>query len=188
MLLNVDRFVYRPVTTHTLPDLAAFSESHGKFRYCSCMRWRLRSSEFSRSTKEERVGALQDLVKKEIPVGVLAYADGKPVGWCSVAPRQTYAGLERSAALARVDQEAVWSVVCFFVDSGYRRQGVARGLLTAAVEYAREQGAAIVEGYPVEPGSRVYTFMGSPSIFLEAGFHDVTLPGRERRVMRYAVE
>lgn len=175
------------MTRENLADLARFSERHGKFRYCSCMRWRLTSTEYQRSTKEERVAALEGLVREGVPVGVLAYVDGEPVGWCSVAPRETYAALERFRALPRLDAAPVWSVVCFFVDARVRRQGVTSGLLRTAVEYARSQGAEVVEGYPVEPGPRLYTYMGVPSVFRAAGFRDVTPLGQERLVMRYVV-
>jgi GNAT superfamily N-acetyltransferase len=178
---------FHPVTPERLPDLARFSEQHGKFRYCSCMRWRMRSADFQRSTTESRVAALEDLVCHGTPVGVLAYVDGEPVGWCSIAPRETYAALERYRALARVDDAPVWSVACFFVDRQVRRRGLTLGLLRAAVEYARSQGAAVVEGYPVEPGPRLYTYMGSPSAFLQAGFRDVTPIQQGRRIMRYVV-
>jgi GNAT superfamily N-acetyltransferase len=178
---------FHPVTGERAPDLARFSERHGKFRYCSCMRWRMTSSEFRRSSSESRAEALEGLVHRSMPVGILAYADGEPVGWCSIAPRESYAALERSRALPPPDDEPVWAVACFFVDRRYQRQGVTLGLLTAAVSYARSQGAAIVEGYPVEPGPRSYTYMGSPRTFLKAGFVDVTPPGQARRVMRYSV-
>jgi GNAT superfamily N-acetyltransferase len=180
-------FEFHPVTLERLSDLARFSEGHGKFRYCSCMRWRLKSTDFQRSTKESRIAALDDLVRRSVPVGVLAYQDGEPVGWCSVAPRETYAALERYRALPPVDETPVWSVVCFFVDRHVRRQGVTQGLLRAAVEYARSQGAQVIEGYPVEPGPRLYTYMGSPATFRSAGFRDVTPSGQARRVMRYVV-
>ncbi|MGQ0658036.1 MAG: hypothetical protein ACT4NU_08080 [Chromatiales bacterium] len=81
----------------------------------------------------------------------------------------------------------MWSVVCFFVDRHFRRQGVTLGLLRSAVQYARSRGAKVVEGYPVEPGSRLYTYMGSPSTFRKAGFQDVTPRGQTRQVMRYFV-
>src|SRR5439155_27003389 len=84
---------YHPVTSERLPDLELFSACHGKFRYCSCARWRRTSAEFRRSTKDERVAALASLVRQGTPVGVLAYLNGEPVGWCSVAPRETYAAL-----------------------------------------------------------------------------------------------
>ncbi|SRR5579871_180284 len=174
-----------PVTRERLDGLACFSERHGKFRYCSCMRWRMRSTDFSRSTKESRVAALSRLVHDGQPVGVLAYEDGEPIGWCSVAPRESYHGLERYRSLARIDDQPVWSVVCFFVDRRYRRRGLTRALLDGAVAYAHSQGAKIVEGYPVAPGPRLYTYMGAPSTFRAAGFRDVTLPGATRPVVRY---
>lgn len=186
-LFDASRLAFHPVTPDRLADLARFSLNHGKFRYCSCMRWRLPSAQYQRSTKEERVAALEGSVRQGVPVGVLAYLDGEPVGWCSVAPRAAYSALERYRKLPRVDVLPVWAVVCFFVDSRLRRQGVTLGLLRAAVDYARSQGAMAVEGYPVTPGSRLYTYMGSPSTFRKAGFQDVTPAGQERQVMRYHI-
>lgn len=178
---------FHPVTAERLADLDRFSTQHGKFRYCSCMRWRMTSTEFRRSTVEERVAALEGLVRRGTPVGILAYAETGPVAWCSVAPRQTYAGLERYRALPRIDDTPVWSVVCFFVDRAFRRGGLTLGLLRAAVDYARSEGAPVVEGYPVQPGRRSYTYMGSPHTFRQAGFRDVTPPGQERLVVRYRI-
>src|SRR2546430_13710987 len=91
-------FEYHPVTVERLPDLARFSEQHGRFRYCSCMRWRMTSTDYHRSPKESRVAALEELVRQGTPVGVLACVDGDAVGWCSLAPRETYAALERCHA------------------------------------------------------------------------------------------
>ncbi len=143
------------------------------------------SSRFKESTAEERAAALAGLVRGGTPVGILAYAQDRPVGWCSVAPRETYEGLARYKALPRLDDVPVWSVVCFFIDRHFRRRGATRGLLRAAVDYAVSSGASIIEGYPVAPDSGLYTFMGSPTTFDAAGFADVTPPGQERRVMRY---
>ena len=176
---------FHPVTQDRLPDLDCFSQHHGKFRYCSCMRWRMTSSEYQHSTKEDRVAALVALVMQGTPVGILAYADDEPISWCSVAPREAYRALERYRALPRIDNESVWSIVCFFVDRRFRRQGVTLGLLGAAVEYAHSQGAKIIEGYPVPPIARLYTYMGSPTTFLKAGFQDVTPPGSPRQIIRY---
>jgi GNAT superfamily N-acetyltransferase len=142
---------------------------------------------FQRSTKQERVDALEGLVRQDVPIGILGYLRGEPVAWCSVAPRETYRALERFRTLPRLDDAPVWSVVCFFVDRRVRRAGVTVGLLRAAVDDARSRGATIVEGYPVEPGPRLYTYMGSPATFRKAGFHDVTPPGWARRVMRCTI-
>jgi hypothetical protein len=152
------------------------------------MRWRMPSAQFSRSTKEDRADALERLAHEGTPIGVLAYLDQEPVGWCSVAPRESYAGLERYRALPRIDDRPVWSVVCFFISARIRRSGATLGLLKAAVDYAVSQGAEIIEGYPVEPDARLYTYMGSPATFRAAGFQDVTPRGQPRAVMRYLVK
>ncbi len=184
---DTPNFQFHRVTPQRLPDLAAFSQCHGKFRYCSCMRWRMTSAEFRRSSKEQRIAALEALACTGAPVGILAYHEGEPVAWCSVAPRESYAALERSRTLPRTDDAAVWAVTCFFVDRRFRRQGLTCALLKAAVDYARSQKAAIVEGYPVAPDSPSYTYMGSPETFRRAGFCDVTPAGQVRRVMRFTI-
>jgi GNAT superfamily N-acetyltransferase len=115
------------------------------------MWWRLKRSEFERQKSQGNKKALKKIVASGQVPGILAYAEGEPIGWCSLAPREDYAALERSRVLKRVDDEPVWSVVCFFIARPFRRQGVMAQLLATAVEYAREHGAKIVEGYPVEP-------------------------------------
>ena len=179
---------FRPVTPANLEDLERFSRAHGKFRYCSCMRWRMTSTEFSRSDKTKRTEALRGEVAGGLPTGVLAYADEAPVGWCSIAPREGFRGLERYRKLARIDDAAVWSVTCFFIDRHYRRKGLTADLLKAAIRYAGDNGARIVEGYPVDPGSTSYTYMGSPGTFTREGFTDVTPPGRERKMFRIVLD
>ena len=176
---------FHPVTPARLPELTRFMAKHGKFRYCACMRWRMTSSEFNRSTRESRAATLERLARAGTPIGVLACLDQEPVGWCSVAPREQYAGLERYRALPRIDERPVWSVACFFVSATLRRRRMTFGILKAAVDYAGTQGAEIVEGYPVDPGPPLYTYMGSPATFRTAGFTDVTPCGQTRRVMRY---
>ncbi len=180
-------FQFHPVSPQRLPDLAAFSQCRGKFRYCSCMRWRMTSAEFRRSGKEQRIAALETLARTGAPVGILAYHQDEPVAWCSIAPRESHAALERYRALPRLDDAAVWAVTCFFVDRRFRRQGLTCALLKAAVDYARSHNAAIVEGYPVDPDSPSYTYMGTPETFRRAGFTDVTPAGQARRVMRFNI-
>jgi len=56
---------------------------------------------------EGRVAALEALVRQGTSVGVLAYADDEPVGWCSIAPRQSCEALERYRGLPRIDDVPV---------------------------------------------------------------------------------
>jgi GNAT superfamily N-acetyltransferase len=178
---------FHPVDLARWPDLVRFFERHGNPGYCWCLRWRVSSGEFNALTRAGRKAALARRVRAGEPIGILGYRNGEPVGWCSIAPRETYAALERSRVLKRVDDQPVWSVACFFLDRTVRGQGFALRLLQAAVAFARAQGATIVEGYPVEEGSSSYRWMGSPATFHRAGFRDVARAGG-RRIVRYLAD
>ncbi len=106
------------------------------------MYWRLRRKDFDAQRGEKNKIAMKAIVDSgEIP-GILAYHDGKPIAWCSLA---------RSRILKPVDEQAVWSVVCLFIEKSYRKMGVASLLLEADCDFAALRSAKIVEGYPVEP-------------------------------------
>ena len=175
---------FHPISIDRWADLTAFFKQHGNTNYCWCMRWRLKSMQFKQLSAAERRNKLESLVQANIPIGVLGYRQGKAVGWCSVAPRETYTLLEGSTTLKRIDNLLTWSVVCFFVDPSLRGQGIPVKLLQAAVSFAVSQGATVIEGYPVEP-NQSYRFMGSPSIFEQAGFREVGMAKNGRRIVRY---
>jgi GNAT superfamily N-acetyltransferase len=109
--------------------------------------------------------------------GLIAYRDGQAVGWVSMAPREDFAGLERSTVLRRVDDQPVWSITCFVVGKQHRGQGIAAELLDAAIAHAAEHGADLLEAYPVDTaGGRIqaaYAYRGPLSMFEDAGFEVV---------------
>ena len=108
---------------------------------------------------------------------MVAYRDGEPIGWVSVGPRDDYERLKHSKILAPLDDKPVWSIVCFVVSRKARNQGVAQTLLDAAVDYARDHGATLLEAYPVETaGARVpaaHAYKGTVGMFERAGFEVV---------------
>lgn len=124
-----------------------------------------------RMSGAERRAAMQERILGGTPVGVLAYDGDEPVGWCSVAPRETYGRLERSRTMPRVDDAITWTVLCFFVRRTHRRRGVTAALLEGAVCYAREQGAQVIEGYPFDTAGISSRHRGHSSVFEAAGFH-----------------
>jgi hypothetical protein len=120
------------------------------------------------------------------PVGILGYLDKEPVGWCSIAPRQTFrpiGGLQEPSDVSG----KVWSLVCFFVSRRLRDPLPSQPLLEAAVEHAARKGATTVEAYPVDPDSPSYRFMGLVPAFEAAGFKVVGRTGKRRHVMRLTV-
>jgi GNAT superfamily N-acetyltransferase len=182
---------FHPLTSERWNDLEKLFGKHGASGGCWCMWWRLRRSEFVKQKGEGNKKALKQIVESgEIP-GILAYTNGQPIGWCSVAPRESYSALERSRVLKRVDDKPVWSIVCFFVDKQFRRKGVTVALLKAAVEYVREHGGKILEGYPVEPKEGktpdVFVYTGLASAFRKIGFVEVARRSETRPIMRYLI-
>jgi GNAT superfamily N-acetyltransferase len=181
---------FHPVTPDRWDDFEALFGARG-CGGCWCMWFRLTRAEFEAQKGEGNRIAMRAIVESgEVP-GILAYADGRPVGWCSVAPREEFGLLERSRLLKPVDDRPVWSVVCFFIGKAYRRQGLTVALLRAAVDYAAAHGAEIVEGYPAEPKKAdapdVFLYHGTTSAFREAGFVEVARPSETRAIMRYVI-
>ncbi len=151
------------------------------------MFWRQTKPDFVRNSGEPNKRALKKLVTKGAPTGILAYSDSQPIGWCAIAPRQDLIKLEQHRTLKRLDDHPVWSVVCLFVAKSFRQQGVSVALLKAAAEWARSQGAQIVEGYPTEPGKKLpdpFVYTGLASTFRKAGFVEVARPARTRPIFR----
>lgn len=118
------------------------------------MWWRLTRSEFIKNKGEGNRKFLKRIVDSGIVPGIIAYPNSQPIGWCALGHRETYPALERSRTLKRVDDKEVWSVVCFFTVRRFRHKGVTTSLLKAAVDFARQHGARIIEGYLTEPGKR----------------------------------
>ena len=174
-----------PLTPHRWNDVTALFDEGGDPKACSCMFWRVRSKDwsFANATQaRERFHALVDAEQDPAP-GLLAYADGRPVGWVSVAPRDDYERLTNSRVRPRIDDTPVWSIVCFVVSRSARGQGLTSRLLDAAMDYAVERGAPALEAYPVAvddgriPAAVGYT--GLLSTFLAAGFkvvHEIDSP------------
>ena len=182
---------FQPVTAKRWKDLVSLFGERGACGGCWCMWWRLSRSQFNKQKGEGNKKGLKKIVDAgEIP-GILAYSKGEPIGWCSVAPRERFSTLERSRILKRVDDEPVWSVVCFFIAKPFRRKGVTVELLKAAMEYAKKHGAKIVEGYPIEPKKGkmpdVFANTGLASAFRQAGFVEVLRRSETRPIMRYFV-
>lgn len=142
------------------------------------------TAEFSAGAGDGNRRALQSLAKQGRVPGLLAYDGGIPVGWVSVGPRQDFGRLLRSPVLKPSDEVEAWSITCFYIHPRHRGRGVGTALLEGAVKYARQQGARIVEGYPIVPRKDevpdMYAWRGLESMFLAAGFTEVARrkPGR----------
>jgi GNAT superfamily N-acetyltransferase len=144
---------------------------------CWCQAPRGIAVGYGKSEPGARRAALRAQLADDPPAGMLAYVGGEVAGWCGFGPRQRLPRLERSRTIPKVDDEPVWSVLCFNVRPGFRRQGVAAALLEGVVDYARRSGAPGVEAYPVDPdGGRVdvsFGYVGVTPMFEKLGFERI---------------
>ncbi len=180
-----------PLTPERLADFETALGPHGAYGGCWCMYWRLKRPEFAAQHGEGNRLAMRALVENGSTPGLLGYLDGRPVGWVSVAPRIEFPVLNHSRNLKAVDQQPVWSVNCFYVVRHSRRKGVSLSLIKAAVRFAAEHGAQIVEGYPVDPKKGdypdAYIYTGAMSAFQQAGFVEVLRRSATRPIMRFYI-
>ncbi|MBI5864424.1 MAG: GNAT family N-acetyltransferase [Planctomycetes bacterium] len=188
---NRTRLDFHPLTPDRWPDLEKLFGPRGACGGCWCMAWRRPRGEWEKSKGEPNRKAFKKIVESNEPPGVLAYAGGEPVGWCAIAPRQTYVVLERSRVLKPVDDRPVWSVSCYFIAREWRRRGVSVGLLQAAANFAKSRGAKLIEGYPVVPYTArmpdAFAWTGIPQTFEKAGFTEVARRSKARPIFRREV-
>jgi GNAT superfamily N-acetyltransferase len=179
-------------------DLQAVFGTRGPAWRCQCQRYRLHPREsFGSFPVEARAARLREQTDCGHPQsgttsGLVAYLDGEPVGWCAVAPRNTYEGLVRNNRVPwegrAEDREdgGVWAVTCLLTRAGFRRRGVSRALARAAVEHARRQGARALEAYPITTRNVISEelHVGTERVFADAGLTEVSRPTLRRVVMR----
>jgi ribosomal protein S18 acetylase RimI-like enzyme len=190
-----------PATRAIWDDVVAVFGTKGDPSRCWCQWFRMRNADWKHATTAANREALKEQVvgsERDPAPGLIAYVDGEPAGWCAVAPRAGYPRLETSLVmktLARTvdgDEFAdprVWSITCFVVRVNARRNGLAGELVRSAVDFARDHGADIVEGYPVDIDrkssvSSSELYHGALSMFVDAGFEVVAGQGDARPVVR----
>ncbi|WJY00292.1 GNAT family N-acetyltransferase [Curtobacterium sp. 458] len=143
---------------------------------CWCLSYRLPGSENRALAGPARGDRVRRLVGEDPPPGVLAYDGDDVVGWAGVHPRTdtSFATNRRIPHLDDPHDTSVWSVWCLRVRPGHRRQGIAHVLLAGAVDFARDHGARVLEGYPVDNGGErvdlTMAYVGTRSLFEAAGF------------------
>jgi GNAT superfamily N-acetyltransferase len=180
-----------PLTSDRWPDLVELFSRRGASmaRGCWCMYYRKTGGSGLGSREENRRG-LHSLVNRGRVPGLIGYRQGTPVGWISLGPREGYTKLKRSSVMKPVDDKPVWSIICFFVDSQARGKGVSEALLRAGIEYARSQGATLLEAYPVDKDERSHSdfmWFGNKRMFDRAGFKEVARRKETRPVVRKSI-
>ena len=176
-----------PLTPERLPDMEQVFGERSVARSCFCMHWRRPEGGFG-DGRDNR-DRFADRASSGRPPGLLGYVEGKPVGWVQVGPRAEFPTIERSRLLKPVDDIETWSINCFVVRAGHRKRGVGAGLLAAAIDFAKHEGASVIEAYPVdgERASVVDYFTGVLGMFEEHGFVEIIRRNDTRPIVRLTV-
>ncbi|HXH20866.1 MAG TPA: GNAT family N-acetyltransferase [Dehalococcoidia bacterium] len=135
---------------------------------CWCMWPRLPLGTMSERTAGQNREDARRIVRSGEPAGLLAYRDGKAIGWLALAPRSHFGRLSPAAS-------STWVIACVYLAPQARGAGVLTGLLAGAIAHARSAGATFLEAIP--RGWR--TDGGRPAMaslrgaLLSAGFEEV---------------
>lgn len=174
----VENYEFYPLTAERWGDFEQLFGPNGACAGCWCMWFRMSHKEFAKARKEGHHEAMRTIVQSGFEPGILAYGDGKPVGWVALAPREWYERLKTSKFLAPVDDQPVWSITCFYIHRDYRRSGLMEKLIRTAIDYARGRGAQMLEAYPLDIEGKMNStslFSGRLSVFKRLGFEQVAL-------------
>ena len=153
------------------------------------MSWRLQRSEFEKSKGAGNKRLMKKLTHAGEQIGIIAYLDKQPIGWCAVAPREQYVKLENARVLKPIDEKPVWSIVCFFLAKDYRRQGFSVEILKGVIAHCKKFRVKIIEAYPIIPYSSAmpaaFAWTGILSSFKKAGFTEEKRWSKARPIVRY---
>ncbi len=148
--------------------------------------WRREPSQFLRT----------DCLPSEQPLGLIAYLDREPVGWCAAGPRSRYDARARCTDCNGYkgrdpdEDEDVWLLPCLFVREDARKSDLSEQLVRSAVRLAKEHGAVAIEAFPYSRRKRQNkeTQVGFEAVFSTCGFAVIGRPSANRVVMRLELQ
>ena len=187
------KIVIVPATADRFDDAEHALTGGGDGRSCQCQWWTITNAEFQRASTDQR----RDLLREELdsdapPPALIAYVDGEPAGWVRVGPRTAQVRISRTRDIAAnttlpLDDPSVWAVTCFVVRREHRGKGLNPRLLAAAIDFARDQGARVIEAYPYDTSIGEHAsnelYRGILSVFEAAGFHEVARTKPDRAIV-----
>lgn len=179
-----------PASADRWADVERVMQTPGDPETCWCQVFRFPREEWDARPVSQNVDDLRALVEGGRRPGLVAYDDGAPVGWCSVAPLSDLARITASPYFAALrpqgdDLSGRWAVTCFVVTEAARGSGLVDVLLGAAIAHARDQGATGIEGMPLDTHAAEHVsadelFGGTLAAFASAGFVEEGRLGPDR--------
>ena len=136
-----------PATLARWEDVRMVLDGSGEVG-CWCQPWRGLDTKRLSGGKSRTELLREQMRGGPPPPGYLAYLGDEPVGWIGVGVRTEMPRLANSRTIPKIDDLPVWSIGCFRIRPGFRRQGVARALLAGVVERGSQGGCSRCRGVP----------------------------------------
>ena len=180
---------YKLMTEETWPDFEAMFEKHkGVSGGCWCTFHQCSSSHFQKMQKEERRDFHRQRVFGGISTGVIYYLDEQPVAWCEFGAALLFEQINRNRAYLNlsvpIQEKPVWRICCIFTDKNYRKKGLSKKVLSAALTLIEEMGGGKIEAFPLNfPGIEKPQYTGSVKMYLDEGFRIVAPLGKNQLLM-----
>ncbi|GAB4517501.1 MAG: GNAT family N-acetyltransferase [Roseibium sp.] len=176
---------------NALVDL--FGPQRGASSGCWCMWPFLRGRDWQALSRDQRRDALKERVDGGPAPGLLAFREGRAVGWVAFGPRERYLRFQFGKTSRPLETDtperlrATYAVPCFFIRSGFRKQGLMGSLLEAAIAEMRAQGASHADACPIDPEKPLQWgegFVGIAEVFRRSGFEEIARRSPKRPLMR----
>ncbi len=190
-------FAIEPLTPELWPAFEDLFGKEGACFGCWCTYFRMAPAERRARGRVDRKAFIKARIEAGPPPGVIAFRDGRPVGWMQVGPRADvpeWNGRRRASAPMADGDEAdpgVWAVSCFFNRKQARGAGLSHLMVAAGVDFARRSGARVLEACPIrhsQDTSRIGLFVGPARVFEQAGFEVVAERRPGRPLMRLVLQ
>lgn len=186
------RYTVRPLAPDTWDAYADLMERHnGVWGGCWCTYFHTLHAAKTFDADENR--ALKErLVREGNAHAALVFDGDTAVAWCQYgSPSELPNIYHRKQYEAELDIVPDYRLTCLFVDTRYRRKGVAAVAVQGALELIAREGGGVVEAYPQDTaGKKVsssFLFNGTRSLFEAAGFTFERSKGKNHTVMRRRV-
>src|SRR5437870_12136823 len=125
-------------------DTVAFADNPD-WSDCYCSAYHFANNKGKAESRREA----SSLIEEDRMHAILAYDNGRPVGWCNAAPRSSYPGVQWLMSQDPDKYVRVGSIVCFVVSSSDHKQGVAYHLMYLAFSELTHNDLQKTESYPV---------------------------------------
>ena len=176
----------------TWPAFARLVEANGGiFGGCWCIAFHLDPRGPKGQCKPYRE-TKERLVREGRAQAALVFDGEDALGWCQFGPTADLPNIKnRKNYEAGMDMLPDWRLPCFFVGKGYRKHGVAKLALRAALDEIARLGGGVVEAYPFDveavKTSSSFLHAGTVRMFLTEGFELVRQIGKSQWVVRKTI-